>query len=202
MSGTGSPGNRCASVSRLTEGIKLTSNHARPAARRGQDAHKGACLVGRPSFISVANCVMAAHVPLARRPRVSRRSFPCFASLPLRVPSLHRPTAKTCWPEVSWRLQRSPRLAPRPITVTSMTPTITPLSWNYEDLSAVPVPSTTSYILVEVGFNNASLTTGATDYDGYVDDANLTLSTPEPASISLLASGAIALLAMRSRRSA
>ena len=76
---------------------------------------------------------------------------------------------------------------------------IPPLTWTQIGISNVAVPPGTSYILAQVLFNNASLTDpNNTDYDGYVDDASLTLNNvPEPASFAALSGIGLALLSRR-----
>jgi hypothetical protein len=75
-------------------------------------------------------------------------------------------------------------------------------TWTSVGITNIPVPIGTSYILAQVAFQNASLTNpNNIDYDGYVDDANLTLNNiPEPASIGLSVIPAIAALATRRRK--
>jgi hypothetical protein len=79
--------------------------------------------------------------------------------------------------------------------------TITPLIWTQIGLTGISVPAGTSYILAQVAFDNASLTdpVNSTDYDGYVDDANLTLdNVPEPTAAGLL--GVLPLVLRRNRK--
>lgn len=74
-------------------------------------------------------------------------------------------------------------------------------TWTNESMNGLLVPTGTSYILAQVGFDNSSLTDPASvDYDGYVDNASLTLNNvPEPTSVGVLSAAGLCCLLRRRR---
>jgi hypothetical protein len=77
-----------------------------------------------------------------------------------------------------------------------------PATWQQLSISNIPVPTNTNFIIEQVIYGDASLNAndGAV-HAGFVDDASLTLDTvPEPASLGLLAFGAVGFLRVRRQK--
>jgi hypothetical protein len=73
-------------------------------------------------------------------------------------------------------------------------------TWTPISVTSGLVPSNTAYILVEMDFNNASMTdANGVDYDGYVDDVSV--SVPEPASMGTILFCGVGFLRIRRRKS-
>jgi hypothetical protein len=74
-----------------------------------------------------------------------------------------------------------------------------PSTWEQASLTNIPVPVNTTFLLAQVLYVNATMIDSlGVDQPGYVDDASLTLdAVPEPASLGLLAFGAIGFLRVR-----